>query len=255
MTFDQKVAPDDFTASGVSWERLGSPIAFAGGDLLVELNDSANGYVIADAVRVERVLPLMIAEEGAEIVSASSTPLSVEDIERLLPAAAAQWSASPASLAQVLNGVQVVVADLPPGILGLASESTGVVWLDDDAAGYGWNVAESQDGIAESRGRSAESQDPGLRSKNQDRSTEHYDLLTVLAHELGHLLGRDHEPDGLMSSHLSRGTRHLNDFGSQDELWDVLARSHPRAADHESLDQVFAQLGSQGNGVRDALPG
>jgi hypothetical protein len=33
------------------------------------------------------------------------------------------------------------------------------------------------------------------------------DLLTVLEHEIGHLLGNDHEADGVMQDTLTAGTR------------------------------------------------
>jgi hypothetical protein len=33
------------------------------------------------------------------------------------------------------------------------------------------------------------------------------DLLTVLEHEIGHLLGREHEADGVMQATLDAGTR------------------------------------------------
>jgi hypothetical protein len=49
----QKVAANDFSDAGTSWENLGGPYDITGNTLVVELSDAANGYVIADAVRIE----------------------------------------------------------------------------------------------------------------------------------------------------------------------------------------------------------
>ncbi len=51
---NQKVAPDDFDDQGVAWEVLGT-VEITGASLVVELSDNANGLLIADAVRIERV--------------------------------------------------------------------------------------------------------------------------------------------------------------------------------------------------------
>ena len=52
---DQTVAPGDFVSDGGSWEVLGN-VAVAGGVLVVELPDAgANGFVLADAIRVQQV--------------------------------------------------------------------------------------------------------------------------------------------------------------------------------------------------------
>ena len=60
----------------------------------------------------------------------------------------------------------------------LACEAT--LWLDDNAAGWGWFVDSTP-------GDDSEFTTPGNQGE-QDRM----DLLTALDHQLGHLLGRDH---------------------------------------------------------------
>lgn len=51
---NQELAPNDFTDAGAAWEDLGV-FTVTGSTLTVRLTDAANEYVIADAVRVERV--------------------------------------------------------------------------------------------------------------------------------------------------------------------------------------------------------
>ena len=51
---NQEVGPNDRTADGSSWEDLGQFVV-SGTSLIVELSDAANEYVIADAVRIEKV--------------------------------------------------------------------------------------------------------------------------------------------------------------------------------------------------------
>lgn len=53
---NQKLAPDDFKSDGARWEDLGGTYTISGNRLVVTLSDDANHYVIADAVRVERVI-------------------------------------------------------------------------------------------------------------------------------------------------------------------------------------------------------
>jgi hypothetical protein len=55
---NQQQAPAGFTADGQSWQDLGGPYAVFGNTLVVRLSDLATPagyYVIADAVRVERL--------------------------------------------------------------------------------------------------------------------------------------------------------------------------------------------------------
>ncbi|MBI3462056.1 MAG: choice-of-anchor D domain-containing protein [Planctomycetes bacterium] len=56
VSVNQQFAPDDVSDVNGNWELLWSPIFIANSTLTVRLtNVSANGYVLADAVRIERV--------------------------------------------------------------------------------------------------------------------------------------------------------------------------------------------------------
>ena len=59
---NQEVAPNDFTDAGVAWEDLGI-FDIADTTLTVTLDNEANEYVIADAVRIERVGSLVMEPE------------------------------------------------------------------------------------------------------------------------------------------------------------------------------------------------
>ena len=78
-----------------------------------------------------------------------------------------------------LSGVDVRIADLGGATLGLASGNT--IWLDDDAAGWGWFVDPTP------------ADDCEFTTPGDQGEQGRMDLLTVLMHEIGHLLGQDHE--------------------------------------------------------------
>ncbi len=89
-----------------------------------------------------------------------------------------------------LNHLDLIIADLGDNRLGEASGST--ITLDDDAAGWGWDV-----GTTAGRGRKA--------------ASGRMDLLSAVVHEVGHLLGHDHAEDGLMAEALAPGVRQADD--------------------------------------------
>ena len=68
---NQRIAPNDFSDVGVGWENLGS-FQITANSLIVELSDQANGYVIADAIRIERTGDLgpevEISDTSGEII-------------------------------------------------------------------------------------------------------------------------------------------------------------------------------------------
>ena len=108
---------------------------------------------------------------GAGAVSARATTAAVASA---LVSATRAWLATgvdPAALA----GVTVTVADLPGTLLGRADGD--VVVVDRDAAGWGWSVLGGT-----------------------------MDLVSVVLHELGHVLGLGHTETGLMAPVLRPGT-------------------------------------------------
>ena len=54
IAVNQKIASAGVSAGGMQWFSLGS-YSITSGTLSVELSDNANGYVVADAIYVQRL--------------------------------------------------------------------------------------------------------------------------------------------------------------------------------------------------------
>jgi hypothetical protein len=128
---------------------------------------------------------------------------SLSQVEGIRKKALSYWSYAglPEPWIQRLASVNIQVAGLSAGILGLAS--TQIIILDDDAAGFGW-----------------------FYNEPDNATSVGFDMLTVLLHEMGHVLGLEdlEDPDErtLMHSSLS-----------------MLETRRPNALD---VDRVFASL-------------
>jgi hypothetical protein len=180
--------------------------------LEVSVTDHANSYVILDAVmvRVVSTASSPLAVSGAAPQPGESEPVVGEQVTPLVTEAITRWS--PAGLdhekTEGLRSAEVKIADLPDATPGLASADT--IWIDVDAAGYGWFVDRTP---AADREFAPVGVDAQLEVLQGDAS-ERIDLLTVLAHELGHLAGREdldpatHAHD-LMAATLGIGIRRM----------------------------------------------
>ncbi len=109
----------------------------------------------------------------------------------------------------LLDQVRFQIADLDGLILGRAFEDT--ILIDIDAAGYGWFVDTTPyDDVEFSR----LNEEGELAADPSSTAYNDMDLLTVVMHELGHVLGlEDLDPDthDLMSETLDAGVRQLVD--------------------------------------------
>ena len=93
----------------------------------------------------------------------------------------------------VLAGMNMRITNLGGTTLGLAYENT--LWIDDNAAGWGWFVDATP-------GDDREFSLPANQGVQK-----RMDLLTVVMHELGHLFGNEHDEAGVMAETLIAGVR------------------------------------------------
>ena len=113
-------------------------------------------------------------------------------VQPLLAEAIAHWQTAGADVSS-LASLDLRISDLGGTTLGLASGNT--IWLDDNAAGWGWFLDTTP------------WDDFEFNTPGNQGELNRIDLLTVLIHELGHVLGRDHDEKGVMAEEIAAGTR------------------------------------------------
>ncbi len=155
--------------------------------------------------------------------SCNVAAISDAQVQALVPTALAAWKAAGLNSVELqeLQQVQIHVSNLGSNILGY--ETPGVIWISSTAAGYGWSVNDaSRTGIAAGR----------------------VDLLTVLEHEMGHVVGlADNSQAGdLMDVSLGLGERRRPTAGDVTLLPQNL-RSQDSPSSGDILQQGIGALG------------
>jgi hypothetical protein len=152
---------------------------------------------------------LLIALGAPDEPAGPGQALTADELEPLVNEAIRRWieSAAGHDLAALLGAVTFEIADLPNGVLGQASTTT--ILIDINASGHGWFVDPTPFDDAEFTAG-----DGALVATELSPAFEQMDLLTVLMHELGHVVGledlaRDGHEGDLMSAALATGVRLL----------------------------------------------
>jgi hypothetical protein len=105
-------------------------------------------------------------------------------LDAIAKAAVAIWDRVQPGAARLLAGTRFEIVDLPADELGRTTVNT--VEIDTKSDGYGWFVDATPGRNEEFRGRTSAGSSLAIRSA----AAGHMDLLTVVLHELGHVLGR-----------------------------------------------------------------
>jgi VCBS repeat-containing protein len=140
--------------------------------------------------------------------------LSQAELDFMVAAAIERWEASGLSAAQLdaLHATHFTVADMSGWMLG--AYAPGEIRLDINAAGYGWFIDATPGNDAEF----AQADGTHLTASPGQAPAGHFDLLTTVMHEMGHVLGLTDsyvlsDRTSLMYGYLVAGERRLPGAG------------------------------------------
>ncbi len=186
-----------------------------GGYGLISIKGASSGQTSFDIIEVKTddaayAPPALLATAPAPANAVPTSAPTAGDLAATLHEATLRWAASgldAATLAR-FDQVSIQLADLSGQLLG--EDSGDTIFIDRDAAGYGWFIDHSLNDDSEFSLTGSD------LVAGTGPAAGHMDLLTVVAHELGHVAGLDHSDSGLMSDHLADSTRKIGAISNLD---------------------------------------
>ena len=206
------------SATESTWNVVGSAVYKKPGNYAVSVSvKDVDGSKLTSAGKVAYSVAALLMAEDSEMAAANVPLLTQTDLQPIVSAAIARWAAVglDASAMAKLSQIQFVLADLSGSRLGEAVGNQ--IRLDRDAAGNGWFVDPTPASDEEYASPESSNQLHAVDSRVVDR----IDLLTVVEHELGHIIGFDDLDalaDNLMSSVLGSGIRRNPHFDRLDAV-------------------------------------
>lgn len=172
--------------------------------------------VAGETITTPGAAPAPLLVQGGSVAEDGSLPaLTQAQLDLIVEAAGAQWRASGLTADQeaVLSSLHVAIPDLDGATIGLTTGTT--VLIDRTAAGREWFIDPTPQDHAEFRFIRGLSQ---WIADAQSPAFQRMDLLTVVLHEMGHVLGYSDQPaqrhhTTLMTETLPTGTRRLPGIG------------------------------------------